>query len=184
MRDDGIVCFHISNRYLRLEPVLANIVKAIREEPNSPYPDLIGYSESDSEATRYSEDGRALYAPANLEGKASSSWVMIGRSQAVLSKLYTQQEWEKAKPGLARSLKEASCLPTSAQMGLNGQTISMILSGCLNGEFGYETRTGRRVFSGEDALIGNAPWTPLVPRAEAGVWTDDYAPILKVFNFR
>ncbi len=74
MTEDGIVCFHVSNRYLRLEPVLFNLMKDLG---------LAGMYESDDEE--------------NYPGKARSTWVVLARKPEYLARLYTSEGWEKER---------------------------------------------------------------------------------------
>jgi hypothetical protein len=77
MRPDGIVLFHISNRYLNLRPVLANFAEK---------GGLTAYVFTD-------DDESAL-------GKARSSWVAIARKPEHLDKLLNEPTWEKMQPAL------------------------------------------------------------------------------------
>jgi len=180
MRDDGIVSFHISNRYLKLEPVLANLVRALRDDPEANVPYLTGVHQSDSEATRYDEDGDQIRAPDNLEGKASSSWVMIARNPKALEGLYKESQWAKDKPELMKMLEPAGFFPMSAEAGGSASSIAFALNGFLQGKFSYKLRDGSTHYNDPPG----APWEPLTTNDKVGVWTDDYAPILQVFSFR
>jgi hypothetical protein len=64
MAEDGIICFHVSNRYLDLKPVLANLAK-----------------KEGLAALYFSDDEK------NYPGKARSSWVMLARSWDDLARL-------------------------------------------------------------------------------------------------
>ena len=77
MRPDGIVLFHISNRYLNLRPVLANFAEK---------GGLTGYVFSDDDES--------------AAGKARSSWVAIARKPEHLDKLLNEPTWEKMQPAL------------------------------------------------------------------------------------
>jgi hypothetical protein len=68
MRQDGIVLFHISNRYLNLEPVLANLVEK---------EGLAAYHMSDNDES--------------FVGKSASSWVAVARQKAHLQKLVDRE---------------------------------------------------------------------------------------------
>ncbi|HZU34593.1 MAG TPA: hypothetical protein VFA18_01720, partial [Gemmataceae bacterium] len=74
LADDGIVVFHISNRYLDLEPVLGNLA-AERG--------LVGYIENDNAS--------------GILGKTASSWVVLTRkeSKSVLDRLVHEDHWEQ-----------------------------------------------------------------------------------------
>jgi hypothetical protein len=66
LQEDGILCFHISNRYLELRPVLANIAAA---------EGLAGYAQLDKEI--------------RVPGKFASQWVMLARRPEHLARLTT-----------------------------------------------------------------------------------------------
>jgi hypothetical protein len=68
--DDGVLCIHISNRYLDLHPVLANIA------------DDLGV-----EGLHMSDDDH------DPPGKNRSHWVMLTRKKANLSKLFQVPRW-------------------------------------------------------------------------------------------
>jgi hypothetical protein len=71
LADDGVLCIHISNRYLDLQPVLANIATQLN---------LVGVHMSDDEN--------------DAPGKSRSHWVMLSRKQEVLDKLNQVQRWQ------------------------------------------------------------------------------------------
>jgi hypothetical protein len=77
LRPDGIVLFHISNRYLNLKPVLANFARK---------GNLTAYVFAD-------EDETAL-------GKARSTWVAIARKPEDLSRLAITPNWDEIQPAL------------------------------------------------------------------------------------
>jgi hypothetical protein len=85
--EDGVVCIHISNRYLDLEPVLANITSdlrknGIRDEKGNlieEVPNLVCYGMSDDDEM----------AP----GKSRSNWVVITRDIKNISKLLEVPLW-------------------------------------------------------------------------------------------
>jgi hypothetical protein len=100
LHQDGIVCIHISNRYLDLEPVLANITadlrkNGIRDERGNlieEVPNIVCYGMSDDDEM----------AP----GKSRSNWVVITRDIKNISKLlevplWTSDENQLAALGLA-----------------------------------------------------------------------------------
>jgi hypothetical protein len=70
LADDGILVFHISNRYLDLEPVLANLAAEVG---------LVGFIEND------------LWN--GIPGKASSSWVVLARREETLDRLVHEGRW-------------------------------------------------------------------------------------------
>ncbi len=74
MTEDGIVCFHVSNRYLRLEPVLYNLKMELG---------LAGMFESDDR-----ED---------YPGKARSTWVVLARKPEYLSRLTDPRRWDRVR---------------------------------------------------------------------------------------
>jgi hypothetical protein len=78
LRPDGIVLFHISNRYLNLQPVLANFVQK---------GGLAGYVFNDDDEE-------------SVPGKARSTWVAIARKPEDLDRLVNEPRWEKVRPAL------------------------------------------------------------------------------------
>jgi hypothetical protein len=72
LADDGVLAFHISNRYLDLEPVLGNLAAEVG---------LVGYIQFDPES--------------HIPGKASSNWVVLARKQEILNRLVNEDHWEQ-----------------------------------------------------------------------------------------
>jgi hypothetical protein len=72
LADDGVLAFHISNRYLNLEPVLANLAKELG---------LAGFIEDD--------------VAENVRGKASSRWVVLARQESALDRLVHEGCWAR-----------------------------------------------------------------------------------------
>jgi hypothetical protein len=70
--EDGLIAFHISNRYLDLDPVLGNLAAEVG---------LVGYIENDREN--------------DIPGKASSSWVVLARQQGTLDRLVHEDRWKQ-----------------------------------------------------------------------------------------
>jgi hypothetical protein len=64
LAQDGLLAFHISNRYLDLGPVLGNLAADVG---------LVGFIENDSDD--------------NIPGKTSSSWVVLARDENSLHRL-------------------------------------------------------------------------------------------------
>jgi hypothetical protein len=160
MRDDGIVCFHISNRYLKLQPVLANLVEEIKKtDPNEA--NLTGLYENDQEY--------------GIPGKASSSWVMIARDKKYLSKLMTRKQFEEERAPLQNALGAAASLGD-----LVGPAASVCLA--LDALITHEESYRRNGVPIKHSLL-RGPWKPLTPIKVVGVWTDDYAPIWYAFDW-
>jgi hypothetical protein len=82
LRPDGIVLFHVSNRYLDLRPVLANLAQ---EEK------LTGYA--------YADDREKSSAPAQT-GRFPSTWVALARKPEHLDRLLRQPAWGEIQPAL------------------------------------------------------------------------------------
>jgi hypothetical protein len=72
LAEDGMIAFHISNRYLDLEPVLGNLAAKLG---------LVGFIQKDS-------DDRA-------PGKAASNWVILARDERLLDRLVHEGRWER-----------------------------------------------------------------------------------------
>jgi hypothetical protein len=72
LADDGLLAFHISNRYLDLEPVLANLAAEVG---------LAGFIQYDGDS--------------NIPGKAGSNWVILARRESVLARLVHEGRWQE-----------------------------------------------------------------------------------------
>jgi len=72
LKEGGIVAFHTSNRYLVLEPVVANIASA------------------EGMACRMQDDVRSSAGP----GKLSSTWVLVAATDADFGKLREDNRWQ------------------------------------------------------------------------------------------
>jgi hypothetical protein len=79
---DGVLCMHISNRYLNLEPVLANIVEELG---------MAGCHMSDDEGADDRNKYRRDWA---APGKNTSHWVAIAKKKEHLAKLFHPATWE------------------------------------------------------------------------------------------
>jgi len=77
MRQDGKIAFHVSNRYLDLKPVLANLAQ---EEG------LTVYYNSDDE-------GDSWNPLSPFHGKTGSTWVVLARDEKHLERLWTTKTW-------------------------------------------------------------------------------------------
>jgi hypothetical protein len=82
LRPNGTVAFHISNRYLDLEPVVAEIASSL------------GTSTLTGSDTYFSPEERGKY-------RSLSKWVLVSRTPAVLIPLTTLRGWtpSRTKPG-------------------------------------------------------------------------------------
>jgi hypothetical protein len=76
----GILAFHISNNYLKLEPIIANLAQAAS-------PRLIGYTQNDPR----SDDELAA-------GKLTSVWAVLARSEDDLPASVRKAPWRLAQP--------------------------------------------------------------------------------------
>jgi SAM-dependent methyltransferase len=72
LADDGLLVFHISNRYLDLEPVLGNLAAAMG---------LAGFIQTDWDC--------------DLPGKTDSNWVVLARQESMLDRLVHEGRWEQ-----------------------------------------------------------------------------------------
>ena len=70
----GLLAFHISNRYLDLEPVLADLCRSVKL------------------ACRHWDDGNVSPAEAS-DGKEESHWVVVARRESDLGPLLKQSRW-------------------------------------------------------------------------------------------
>lgn len=73
---DGVMAFHISNKYLNLEPVLANLARD---------GGLIALVQHDIGLTREEE----------AQGKWASEWLVMARSEAALGSLIDDPRWKR-----------------------------------------------------------------------------------------
>jgi hypothetical protein len=87
--EDGIICFHISNRYLDLKPVLANLAEK---------EGLAGVFENDNKTRDYL-------------GKSASTWVMLARKPEYLKKLTDSVQFNGEQKLLKEALQPLSCWP-------------------------------------------------------------------------
>jgi hypothetical protein len=78
---DGLLVFHISNRYINLEPVLANLAKEFG---------LVGLAQIDEDLS--------------IPEKAASHWVVLARKHAALGGLATDHRWQPIKENPAVGL--------------------------------------------------------------------------------
>jgi spermidine synthase len=153
---DGLIVFHISNRYLDLAPVLYNLAQARG---------LAAVTQTDY---REEED---FPRSSELMAKTSSTWVVLSRSEARLSKLLALNDWEDERHELRGQLFWLSLWPDNGA-GLAGQ--AMLLHNFLD----------------EAMCQRPAKWEPLEPEKDwpdlksVGVWTDDYSNLFSVFTFR
>jgi hypothetical protein len=72
LADDGLLAFHISNRYLDLEPVLANLAAEVG---------LAGFIQADGDS--------------HIPGKAGSNWVILSREESRLDRLVHEGRWQQ-----------------------------------------------------------------------------------------
>jgi spermidine synthase len=83
LADDGVLAFHVSNRYLVLQPILADLAHDAH---------LLCWGQNDVELT---EDEKRL-------GKSPSQWVLMAHKRADLGKLARDARWVQlaARPGV------------------------------------------------------------------------------------
>ncbi|MGE3809874.1 MAG: spermidine synthase, partial [Gemmataceae bacterium] len=77
---DGIIAFHISNRYLNLQPVLANLAEVMD-------PPLVGI-------VRHGRDDDRFDPPVPNYGMSASTWVLLSRNRANFGSLTKDSDWE------------------------------------------------------------------------------------------
>ncbi len=82
---DGILLFHISNRYLDLAPVLDRLANSLR---------TVGLIQNDFDITREESS----------EGKSASRWVMMARSERVLGQFLPDKRWRRLEGRLGGEL--------------------------------------------------------------------------------
>jgi spermidine synthase len=160
LRPDGIIAFHVSNRYLDLRPVLARLAEA---------EGLVGYTESDSTG--------------DYAGKTSSTWVILTRSEEAVARLVNAERWHKActemvgtrdgKPvGLVPLL--LACPDATGQLALRAGALAFLTSQHQTYDADTKLTTATRAVK--------APWQRLRTSPHVGLWTDDFSNVLSIFQ--
>jgi len=82
LRPDGLVAFHVTNRYLDLEPVVAGVARSLG---------LVGLTEA-----------HRASAAEERAGVRSSHWIVVARTRRALGPLARDQRWRplESRPGL------------------------------------------------------------------------------------
>lgn len=185
---DGLLVFHISNRYLDLSPVLYNLAED--HEPK-----LWAVTQSD-----YRDETDTNAASSALMVKTSSTWVALSPSKQRLDKLLALNDWEDERIELRFDLLRLSLLPDNGA-GLVGQ--AMLLHNFLDEEMckrhaKWETLEPDMSWWPELAQEKKrmeqeteGAWTPELEQEKVrkkleavGVWTDDYSNLFSVFTWR
>jgi spermidine synthase len=155
LTEDGLLCFHISNRYLDLRPVLANHVKERG---------LAAVNQSDSWATDPERDAFAFPA------KSSSSWVVIARKSKYLDALRKQNQWADERKEALLQLAPLTVWPDNGNgLALQASFLHGLLSSPITE---YPTLW--------EELEPDSKWPSL---EKVGTWTDDYSNLLSVFSW-
>jgi hypothetical protein len=208
MTEDGIVCFHVSNHYLRLEPVLLNLARNLG---------LVGMYETDDWE--------------NYPGKARSTWVALARKPEYLSRLRDRPWWghsqqkevqEKLAPlcgwlepalaaqamlwcGVAEEVRPlARWKPLEESFTLTDQDLVALYEAKVPAEvLGKIEPLKDKEFKSREPFLAElaklldedelAEYRSLVLKnanqrgwpdpARVGVWTDDYSNLLSVFTW-
>jgi hypothetical protein len=121
LADDGLLAFHISNRYLDLEPVLANLAGP---RPEEGWKGLAGYIQHDEER--------------DPPGKVASTWVLLARRESTLDRLAPDkrpQPWplERGQSASREALLMLSAFPDPGGRVHAQGAISLTLSEHLRG---------------------------------------------------
>lgn len=153
---DGLIVFHISNRYLNLEPVLYNLAQERG---------LSAVTQSD-----YREEGD-YPASSELMAKTSSTWVVLSPRKERLNKLLALNAWEDKRQALRTGLLPLSLWPDQGA-GLAG--FALFLRNFLDEEMCKRSAQWK-------PLEPETDWPDL---KSVGVWTDDYSNLFSVFSWR
>jgi hypothetical protein len=170
----GLLCFHITNRYIELEPVLANIAEEL---------DLVGYHFDDADEYKV--------------GKAATHWVVMARQQEHLAKMLAPPRWTTDDGQLA--LLGASLWP--GQAGSAGAGLSYALLGfeahaaeqakvpgaaaAVDWQpLDTPTELRRRLDAATEVPFQARLRRQLATSRRIGVWSDDYSNLLGVFYWR
>jgi len=154
LTEDGLLAFHISNRYLDLRPVLANLAK------DSP----------DKLAAVYQADDREHDNSRIFPGKSNSTWVVLARKSEYLDGLRALNNFEDRRESLRTDLLPLALWPDNG-MGLAAQ--ASLLRNLLDEEVCKRPSKWRELEPDES-------WPDL---HKVGVWTDDYSNLLSVFDW-
>ncbi len=152
---DGLIVFHISNRYLDLAPVLYNLAQERG---------LAAVTQSDY----FDEDKNPSI---ELMAKTSSTWVVLSPSKERLNKLLALNDWEDERHELRDQLLRLSLWPDNGT-GVAGQ--AMLLRNFLNEPMCQRPAQWK-------SLEPESDWPDL---RKVGVWTDDYSNLFSVFTWR
>jgi hypothetical protein len=182
---DGLIVFHISNRYLNLAPVLYNLAQ-----------------ERGLEAVMQSDTWEEEDNPSSsqLMAKTSSSWVVLSPSKGRLNKLLELNDWEDERQAIRTELLPLSQWPDNS-VGLAG--LAMFLRNFLDEdmckrparweplepEINWWPELVQEKKRMEQENKGS--WTPELEQEKirkkletVGVWTDDYSNLFSVFSWR
>ena len=172
LTDDGIVCFHISNRYLNLKPVLGNLAAKYTREQKKP---LVGY---------YMEDG------ADGIGKVESTWVVLAHEPKYLMRLGLYDCWD-AKMGL-ESAEDTVAFRLQRYQAMQQQVVEALQALDNHSTLGWDdvkpdlkwdkVRPALRA-CGVQAAALEPTWIPLPVDPAVGDWTDDYSALFRVFRW-
>jgi hypothetical protein len=176
MADDGIICFHISNRYLNLKPVLGNLAAKYRREKQEP---LVGY---------YMEDAEDL----RDFGKAASTWAVLARDPKYLARLGLYDSWD-LHMGLEKPDTEDTLDSRLERYDAMQQQVAAAFKK-LKDDPTLKWDQVKPKLKWDKARPGlelwwlpasalEPEWLPLPVDPSKGEWTDDYAPIFRVFNW-
>jgi SAM-dependent methyltransferase len=182
---DGLIVFHISNRYLNLAPVLYNLAQdrglsAVMQSDNWEEEDIPRSSE--------------------LMAKTSSSWVVLSPKKERLNALLELNDWEDERQAIRTELLPLSLWPDNG-IGLAGQAMlvrnfldeemckRLAKWETLEPEIGWWPDLVQEKKRMEQENKGS--WTPELEQEKirkklesVGVWTDDYSNLFSVFSWR
>src|SRR5262249_28627509 len=94
VREDGVLTYHISNRYLKLDPVLANIAREL------------GLAVAIEKDDDYTYDLETV-------GKTTSTWVVLARKEEYLRPLMTKDRWDAERKATQKQLLPLTTLPNA-----------------------------------------------------------------------
>ena len=151
LTEDGLLCFHISNRHLDLRPVLCNLAR------------------DRGLAALYQSDDRETDARSTaLLGKSTSTWVVLSRHKETLNPLLDLNDWEEKRQEASLEMLPLSLWPDNGT-GMVGQAI--LMRNLLDEALCQRPSPWKPLEPGTD-------WPDL---SKVGVWTDDYSNLFSVF---
>jgi SAM-dependent methyltransferase len=179
LREDGLLIFHVSNRYLNLKPVLARHAEKAG---------LVAFYENDNDESE--------------AGKARSTWVVLARKKEYLDKLNLADRLDPEKvwdallrrardqgPDEEKKLKEkyGNMRDALSEWITKNQLPKILTLGVVPlehaGQMSRQELVDMRELAGELEEVLRGVWFPVETQDNVKLWTDDYSNLLSVFSW-